>query len=43
MEACVDEDIAAMSDLGNSLSRKILGYRTPEKLFDEELDRIYAL
>lgn len=27
----------------NSLPRKILGYRSPEELFEEELDKIYAL
>ena len=26
----------------NALPRKILGYRTPEEAFDQELDRIYA-
>ena len=37
------EDIAYMADWANSLPRKILGYKTPEELFDAELDRIYAL
>lgn len=37
------EDIAYMADWANSLPRKILDYRTPEELFEEELDRIYAL
>ena len=37
------EDIAYMADWTNTLPRKILGYRTPEELFDEELDRIYAI
>lgn len=37
------EDIAYMADWANTLPRKILGYRTLEKLFDEELDRIYAI
>ncbi len=27
----------------NALPRKILNYRTPEEVFDEELDRIYRL
>jgi len=27
----------------NGLPRKILGYKTPEELFEEELDLIYAL
>ena len=37
------EEIAFMADWANSLPRKILGYRTPDELFDVELDRIYAL
>ena len=37
------EDIAYMADWANTLPRKILGYRTPDELFEEELDRIYAL
>ena len=36
------EDIAFMADWANALPRKILGYRTPEELFEAELDRIYA-
>ncbi len=43
MAAYSEDDIAAMADWANSLPRRILGYRTPEELFDEELDRIYAL
>ncbi len=37
------EDIAYMADWANSLCRKILDYRTPEGLFEAEMDRIYAL
>lgn len=37
------EDIAYMADWANTLPRKILGYKTPEELFESELDRIYAL
>lgn len=37
------DDIAYMADWANTLPRKILGYRTPDELFEEELDRIYAL
>lgn len=37
------EDIAYMADWANALPRKILGYRTPEELFEAELDRIYAI
>lgn len=27
----------------NSLPRKLLGYRTPDKIFEEEIDRIYQV
>ena len=37
------DEIAHMADWANSLPRKILHYRTPEELFDDELDLIYAL
>lgn len=37
------EDIAYMADWANALPRRLLRYRTPDELFDEELDRIYAL
>ena len=37
------EDIAYMADWANTLPRKILGYQTPDELFEAELDRIYAL
>lgn len=37
------EDITYMADWANTLPRKILGYRTPDELFEAELDRIYAL
>ena len=36
------EDIAYMADWANNLPRKILGYKTPDELFEAELDRIYA-
>mgnify|MGYP003293384046 CR=1 FL=1 len=36
------EGIAYMADWANTLPRKILGYRTPDELFDAALDRIYA-
>lgn len=36
------EDISYMADWANTLPRKILGYRTPDELFEAELDRIYA-
>lgn len=36
------KDIAYMADWANALPRKILGYRTPDELFEAELDRIYA-
>lgn len=37
------EDIAYMADWANMLPRKILGYRTPDELFEAELDKICAL
>lgn len=37
------EDIAYMADWANTLPRKLLGYRTPDELFEAELDHIYAL
>lgn len=37
------EDISYITDWTNMLPRKILGYQTPDELFDAELDRIYAL
>lgn len=37
------EDILFMADFANGLPRKILGYKTPEELFEQELDRIYAV
>ena len=36
------DDICVFADYINGLPRKILGYRTPEQLFDRQLDRIYA-
>ena len=36
------EDIAGIEEWCNNLPRKILGYRTPDEAFEEELDRIYA-
>ena len=36
------DDIAFVEDWMNGLPRKRLGYRTPEELFDEQLDRIYT-
>ena len=36
------EDILFMADFANGLPRKILGYKTPEELFEQELDSIYA-
>lgn len=36
------EEILFIADWANSLPRKILGYHTPEELFEKELDRIFA-
>lgn len=43
MDRYSEEDIAYMTDWANSLPRKILGYRTPELLFEQELDCIYTV
>lgn len=43
MKAFSAEDIAYMADWANTLPRRILGYRTPDELFEAELDHIYAL
>ena len=37
------DDIMYFADKINNLPRKILGYHTPEELFERELDRIYAV
>ena len=36
------DDILFFADRINALPRKILGYHTPEEMFEKELDRIYA-
>lgn len=37
------DDLLFFADRINSLPRKILGYKTPEELFEQQLDRIYAV
>lgn len=37
------EQIANVETWCNSLPRKILGYKTPDEVFEDELDRIYAM
>lgn len=37
------DDTLFFADCINALPRKILGYHTPEELFETELDRIYAV
>lgn len=37
-----DEQIAQIETWCNSLPRKLLAYRTPDDLFEDELDRIYS-
>ena len=37
-----DDDILMVELWANSLPRKVLGYRTPDEAFEEEMDRIYA-
>ena len=36
------DEIMIFDDIINALPRKILGYRTPDELFEAELDRIYT-
>ena len=36
------DEIMMFADIINALPRKLLGYRTPEELFEAELDRIFA-
>lgn len=42
LAAYTDEDILVAADLLNGRPRKKLGYRTPEELFDDFLDSVYA-
>ncbi len=37
------DEIALVEDWCNTLPRKILGYRTPEELFEEQMDILYAI
>ena len=37
-----EEEILFVADWCNNLPRKILGYHTPDELFEKELDKIYA-
>lgn len=43
MDGYTSDTIAFIEDWMNTLPRKILGYKTPEELFEEQLDIIYAL
>lgn len=43
MNNYTDEQILMFSDEINAMPRKRLGYRTPEELFEEQLDKIYQL
>ena len=38
-----DDDLLRVELWANGLPRKILGYRTPEEAFDDEMDLIYAV
>ena len=38
-----EEELESLEDLINGLPRKRLGYKTPEELFNEQLDLIYRL
>lgn len=37
------DEIAFIEDWCNTLPRKILNYKTPEQLFEQELDKLYAI
>ena len=37
-----EDEIMYYVDLINAKPRKILGYKTPEEIFDEEMDKIYS-
>ncbi|SFN27773.1 hypothetical protein SAMN05660467_01791, partial [Peptostreptococcus anaerobius] len=36
------DEIMYFVDIINAKPRKNLGYRTPEEIFDEEMDKIYS-
>ena len=42
IEKYTDDEILSFADEINGRSRKLLGYHTPEELFDKQLDKIYA-
>lgn len=42
IDSYTDDQIAQVEMWCNSLPRKLLGYRSPDELFEEELDRIYS-
>ncbi len=42
IDCYTDEQIRQFSDMLNSTPRKRLGYKTPEELFDEQLDILYS-
>ena len=37
------EDVLHFGDVINAIPRKILGYKTPENLFEVEIDKIYSV
>ena len=43
MDSYTADEISRIELWCNGLPRKILNYRTPEEVFDEELDQIYRL
>ena len=42
IDNCSDEQIAQIETWRNCLPRKLLGYRTPDDPFEDELDRSYS-
>ena len=43
IERFSDEDILKIADMLNQRPRRVLGYHTPDELFDEFLDEVYAI
>ncbi len=42
MSGLTQDDVSYFADIANGLPRKILQYSTPDELFEEQLDKIYA-
>ena len=42
IEKYIDEEMLSFADELNSRPRRVLGYHTPEDLFETFLDKVYA-